>query len=300
MAALFIGVAAIAVFAQTLHAAERYTLIDKAVRWESKFAPIAEITTRDNVSGEKRRFEVQLSAREIPEGAQGDELEAQIAADRMLIVAARGPLCKEVTILGLASGKITDSILGCRVSLSPDKSRAVYIYYGGRIITDDVVVIYDFARNPDGNDSSGYVGRQFVPKGIILFPPENKAQRLFTTKSDPLKVVTSPFAWCKNDRIAFLAATAKIGDNVQLGDLSLIEMSLSSDPRQAKVIADLQVDAMTFRAPPSDEWPIQRALPLFSAKELLYNADCSSITIISLPTGPYDAKTITLPLGNRK
>jgi len=289
--------AATTVTLSQLPAGGRYIVSEKAVRWHSQFDPVAEVTIRDSVTGETRRLDVRLDPKEVPQGAQGNEIEVTVVADRAVVVMPREAYCKEVTVLGLPSGKIVDNFMGCGVSPSPNKTRAVYRYDGGWSIMDEVVVAYDFTRSPLENLSMGYSGIRFAPKGIILFPPENKARGAYETKSDPLKLVASPFAWCRNDRFAFLSATAAMGDDVRLIDLRLIEMSLPADARQARVIAEHPVDASVFRGPATLEWPLERPLPLLHAKDLRYSDDCRSLTIVSLAQGPFAEKAVALPTG---
>ncbi len=292
LAALGVVWLAAPVSAQTSQASVRYSVVGKEIRWHGQSAlgptnPAAEVIVRDN-SDNTLRIEVPLHQRDLVRD-QPDELETTVVADRALVVIPSESYCKEVAVVGLPSGKIVDSFMGCRVSLSPDKTRAAFTYYAGRsMIQDHVVAVYDFTRTPLENASLGYQGRSYVPKGIILYPPENKARGAYETRSEPLKTVTSPFAWCGNDRIAFLAATGS--------ETHLIEMSLPEDARQAKVIADQLVDVSELRSKvPARDWPLERPLPALEAGALSYQEGCRWIHAVPLHSSLYDTKVITLP-----
>jgi hypothetical protein len=151
---------------------------------------------------------------------------------------------------------------------------------------DEVVVAYDFTRTPTENASPGKAGR-LVPKGVILYPAESRARGVYRTKSEPLVTVASPFAWCGNDRIAFLSA---IGDETHL-----IEMSLPEDARHAKLIGDRRIDAGAFRSKvPTGDWPHDHPHPPFAARELSYQDGCRGVRVVPLASDDFEAEVVTL------
>ncbi len=288
---LGIGAVEAVVIAQQTAGSERFTIGQRIVRSPTESAPVADITVHDTRGGETRRVEVPLDPRDIMGRPPGNLFEAVTVADQALLVIP-GAYCKEVTVVGLPSGQFVDSFMGCSVSLSPDRTRVVYIYYPGRIVTDDVVVGYDFTRGPGDNASLGYLGRRFVPKGIVLFPPENRTRGGYETVSTPRRLVTSPFAWCGNDRISFLAATSS---DARLVDLRLIEMLLPANLKQSKVITDRPLGVEEFRGAPSEDYPPGRPLPPPPVKELRYGDGCRSVTVEFQPGGPFQEEPATLP-----
>jgi hypothetical protein len=70
---------------------------------------------------------------------------------------------------------------------------------------DEVVVAYDLTGMPAQNSVLPF-NVEPAERGVILYPLENRAAARFLSVSDPLVRVTSPFAWCGNDRVAFLVA----------------------------------------------------------------------------------------------
>lgn len=274
----------------------RYVVEGAVARSGAESGMVADITVLDRASGETRQITVPLDWR-------GDQLEASVIADRTLIVIEKERYGQAVTIVDVLTGTVVDRIVGSRISLTADKTRAVYLqYYPPHNFMDDVVVVYDFTRSPRENFSPGFSSEalaRFAGKGIILFPPENRARLEYTSKSDPLKVVVSPIAWCNDDRVAFLASTLSVRREsgctvtVPASDTHLIEMSVPADAWQAKVIADRLIDAEQFRGPETSEWPLSRPLPYVNAKELRYSEDCQSVTIV--PYGsPFKEEAVTV------
>jgi hypothetical protein len=179
---------------------------------------------------------------------------------------------------------------------------------------DDVVIVYDFTRSPRENLSRGFSSEplaRFAGKGVILYPLENRSRLVHVSRSDPVKVVVSPIAWCNDDRLAFLTSTLSLhfcteGEpeckgqlylTVPASDTHLVEMSVPADPWQAKVIADRLIDSEQFRDRETSEWPLSRPLPYVNAKGLRYSEDCRSITIVPYGRGPFREKAVTLRAG---
>jgi hypothetical protein len=262
---------------------------------------VADVTVLDKASGETRQVTVPLDWR-------GEQLEASVVADHTLIVLEQRRHGQAITIADVLTGRITDRIVGLKMSLTADKTRAAYLHYPGHTIMDDVVLVYDFTRSPRENASAGFSGEPispFAPKGIILYPPGNRARLDYMSKSDPVKAVPSPLAWCNEDRLAFLTSTLSIRsckegesgckDIIHGKETHLVEMSVPANAWQARVIADRLIDPKPFRGPETSEWPLSRPLPYVVAKGLRYSKDCQSITIMSYSMGPFKEATLTLP-----
>jgi hypothetical protein len=247
---------------------------------------------RDTETGEIRRFTIPTADPNLTEDAIRQNM-YQVAA---IVVSDRRAAVKEtlkygaaVSVLDLATARIVDRISGYRFVFSPDKARAVYIYrcppHGEY---DEVVLAYDFTGNPAQNSMLPF-NIEPAERGIILYPPENRANARFLSVSDPLVRVTSPFAWCGNDRLAFLVTRGR--------ETSLLMMTLPAKLADAKLASRQPVDPKLFLRPEyRDALPQEYTDAYVVAKELSFGENCDSLSVVPFPFGPFEEKRVVIPI----
>jgi uncharacterized membrane protein len=222
-----------------------------------------------------------------------------------------------LTIVDLTTARIVDRIAGYEFTFSTDMSRVAYVYRAPpNALVDHVVVAYDFLREPAENTMASAVGGRnpsldvsgtgaspltpsdlaVADRGIILYPPLNQATGRFLSVSQPLRTIASPFAWCGNERLAFLSRKGIEAS----GETSLIVLDVPAKLSEAKVTAQKQLDKILFLRPeyeaglPPEYEQYKDIFP--PAEAIWFEQDCSAVSIVPFGGGPWVTRPVRIRL----
>jgi hypothetical protein len=252
--------------------------------------PSLSVSLRDTETGEIRRFTIPTADPDLTENAIRQnmyQVEAVVVSERRAVVKETLKFGEALSVLDLPGGQLVDRLTGYRFAFSPDRARAVYLYhYPPRAEYDEVVLVYDFTGSPAQNSMLPFSVKP-AERGVILYPPENRANARFLSVSDPLVKVTSPFAWCGNDRVAFLVTRG--------GETSLLTMTLPPKLADARLSSRQPVDPRLFLRPEyRDALPQEYTKSFVVAKGLSFGENCASLSVVPFPFGPFEEKPVVI------
>jgi hypothetical protein len=266
--------------------------VSVSVKTGSGDKPVISLNVTDAASATSQQFDVAA--------ASGQEVEAAVLPDgSRVIITERVKYGKAATLVDLRKRQITDRLRGHELTVSPDNTKAVYVYHcppHGSF--DDVVVSYDFRLPPAQNASPGYRSdcpgspscpapdRQYQ-RGIVVYPPENKQRQEFLSQSRPRLAVISPFAWCGTSEVAFLESRSTT--------VALITMHVPNELRETSVLTRTEVDRSSFLAAQyGDSIPAEFRDALPVARRLSFSDQtCRSLEITPYEMGPF-GKRVTV------
>jgi hypothetical protein len=257
--------------------------------------PVISLKITDTISATSQQLDVQ--------GASGEEVEAFVLPDgSRAVITERVKYGKAATLVDLRTSQIIDRILGYGLSLSPDGTKAVYIYhYPPHGSFDDVVVSYDFRLSPAENASPGWrpdcPGGPSCPspdqqyqRGVVVYPTANRHAQEFLTQSAPRLAVISPFTWCGASVVGFLEGRGPL--------VTLVTLSVQEDLRKSSVLTRTDIDRKRFLEPQyGDKIPpeFRDALPVAERLAFLDLA-CRSLEIVPHKMGPFGRPvTVSVP-----
>ncbi len=297
LTAIAIGLSATVIYGVTAHDEPVPTrfAVSVSVKTGSGGKPVISLNVTDSASTTSQQVDVA--------GASGQDVEATVLPDgSRVVITERVKYGKAATLVDLRKRQIIDRVQGYRLTVSPDSTKAVYIYhYPPHGSFDDVVVSYDFRLPPAQNASPGYRSdcpgspscpapdRQYQ-RGIVVYPAENKQRQEFLSQSRPRLAVISPFAWCGTSEVAFLESRSTT--------VALITMHVPNELSQASVLTRTEVDRRLFLAPQyGDSIPeeFRDALPV--ARRLSFSDQtCRSLEIMPHEMGPFGKRvTVSVP-----
>jgi len=207
-----------------------------------------------------------------------------------------------LSIIDMTAGKLIDTIWGLNASFSPNSKMVAYKFrfppHAPQNYATDVLLLYDLSKSVQANSMDETIGSP-TNRGFIIYPESNRlARRYFIpSKNDnEIRHFTSPIVWNgKSDHLCFL-------DSIS-GKTYLVVADISKG-LESPTIWRKELDRTGFY---SDYYKAQqRAVKvdeagpsLINAKRLRFIENDNAVEITSFYGGPYEERTVRVPLNSR-